>query len=537
MLLRGRLFAEKDGQLLGEVRPGETVGEIGVIIGEPRNATVRAVRASTVLRIAADALDALVRLHPELGLSVARTMIERERRAAQPRHPALVPGVICLVALTEGIDLSGLAANLAATGAVDATVLDASDGRVALEAAEAPGRFVLVLADRADPEAAAAALGSADEVVMVADAVRGDPEPGEADAWLASVLPDAPLPRRTLLMMQSPDVPSPLGTAGWLDGRRIDRHLHMRPGHAGDRGRVARLLFGRAVGLVLAGGGARGAAHLGAIRALADRGIVPDVIGGTSIGAAMAAWHAMGLRGRALEEATKEVFVAHGSPTSDWTALPFVSLVKGEKTRRLGRDAVRRATGADADVEDTWSPYFAVAADFTLQRQAILTRGPLWRTLAATYAIPGVLPPVVIAGSLHVDGGVVNNLPVDVLEGFDVAHTIAVDLLGDPSRKVEIEDMPTGRQMLRDRFRPRRKRHWRVPGTITTLLTATVLGSLERQRRMRARADLCLRPDLPRIGLLDWARFEDAIELGYASCSAQLDALDPALVAKLRTEE
>ena len=198
------------------------------------------------------------------------------------------------------------------------------------------------------------------------------------------------------------------------------------------------MLLGRAVGLVLAGGGARGAAHLGAIRALEERGIEPDVVGDTSIGAAMAAWHAMGLRGEALEAASREVFVAHGSPTSDWTALPLVSLVRGEKTRRLGREAIRRTAGGDIDIEDMWAPWFAIAADLTAQRQTVLMRGPLWRALAATYAIPGILPPVVIDGALHVDGGVVNNLPVDVMETLDVARTVAVDLLGDPGRRLDL---------------------------------------------------------------------------------------------------
>ncbi|WP_308917605.1 patatin-like phospholipase family protein [Jannaschia sp. LMIT008] len=533
ILLSGRLWAGRGDAIFGEVRPGETVGEVGVVSGAPRNATVRAARRSVVARIEAAAFDALVERHPRLGLAVGRTMIAREQRAARPRHPAHVPGVVCCVPLSDDVDAAAFVRALAGAGIADAVNLpsDASDADFA--AAEGTGAFVIVPAG--DRSGLPALLAHADEVVMLA-AASADPSPGAVDAILGDALPGGPLPRRTLVLLQDADAKAPTRTAAWLDGRRVDRHFHLRRGNAGDMRRMARMLFGRAVGLALAGGGARGAAHLGAIRALAEHGIVPDVIGGTSIGAAMAAWHAMGLRGDALESATKEVFVAHGSPTSDWTIFPLISMVKGEKTRRLGRDAVHRATGHDADVEDTWSPYFAVAADFTNQKQVVMTRGPLWRALAATYAIPGVLPPVLIDGALHVDGGVVNNLPVDVLEDMGVARTIGVDLLGNPSRPVQLDAMPTGWQMLLDRFRGRKRRRYRVPGILSTILTSTVLGSLERQRRMRDRADLCLRPVLPRIGLLDWNRFEAAIDAGYESCKAQLDALPPEVLARFRTE-
>ena len=282
-------------------------------------------------------------------------------------------------------------------------------------------------------------------------------------------------------------------------------------------------------------GGARGAAHLGAIRALDEAGIVPDIVGGTSVGAAMAAWYAMGLRGDALQAAACKVFVDSGGPTNDWNLLPMVSLVKGKKTRVLAQRAIREATGTDIGIEDTWTPFFCVAANYTTQSQTVLRKGPLWRALTATYAIPGVLPPVIIDGHLHVDGGVVNNLPVDVLEETGAAKTICVDLIGGMYRPVGIEKLPTNMALLLDRLRPKRKRKFRIPGTVSILLNSTVLSSLERQRKMRERADLGLRPELERIGLLDWTKFPTAIEQSYVSVSKQIATLTPADLAQLQT--
>ena len=530
ILLSGRLLVENAaGDLIGEVRPGETVGEIGVIAGTPRNATVRAVRMSLIASIAAEDFTALVRQHPGLGLAVARTMIARERRSARPRHPAIRPDTVAIVPLHPGADVAGLRDGILGSG-VEPTTRQRLPGSINRAPDALADRVVVI--DRSDPDAARK-MRHADEIVMVAD-LDADPSRSETDDFIADCLPDMRLPRRTLVLLRAKDAAPPKGTAAWLDQRRVDRHIHVRSGDATDAGRLARLLFGRAVGLVMAGGGARGAAHLGAIRALAEIGIEPDIIGGTSIGAALGALYSMGLRDDDLEDAAKDIFVRHGSPTGDWTFLPLISLVKGDKTRMLCRRGVERNMGHHAHIEDLLHPYFAVAGNMTEQKQAVMKRGMLWQALSASYAIPGVLPPVAIDGALYVDGGVVNNLPVDVMEDFDAAHIISVDLLGETHRRKVIETVPSGSQALRDRFRPRKSRRYRVPGILTTLLTATMLGSLERQKAMRERADICLVPDLPRISLLDWGKFEKTIEHGYESCRQQLAEMDPAALAKLR---
>ncbi|MEM1100484.1 MAG: patatin-like phospholipase family protein [Pseudomonadota bacterium] len=532
VLLRGRLTAhaatrEGGESFLGEIRRGETIGEIGVIQGTPRGATVRVSRTSTVARISADAFQRMLTAHSGLGLAIARTLISRSERATGPRHPGFVPETLCLMAVTGGIDLATVAQRLADTLPGAVTVIaegaDLARAQHQIHEAEQEGHHVFILSDGGNAAWQAMAVAEADEVVRIADATH-DPAPGGAETS-AERPANAVLPRHTLLLVHPESTQSPRGTVRWLASRKIDRHLHMRLERDDDVGRVGRLLTGRAVGLALAGGGARGAAHIGAIRALEEAGIVPDIVGGTSIGAAMAAWYAMGLRSTDLEAAARTVFVDSGGPTRDWNLLPLISLVKGRQTRDLGIEAIRRATGTDIDIEDTWTPFFCLTANYTAQRQVVHQSGPLWRALTATYAIPGVLPPVLIDGELHVDGGVVNNLPVDVLEEVGAARTIAVDLLGEARKPLAITEIPSNGALLVDKLRPRRKRRYKLPGLMSTLLNSTVLSSLNRQRDMSERADLCLRPELPRVGLLDWKKFPDTIEYGYQSATEQLAAL------------
>ena len=540
ILLQGRLYASAEGPggevFLGEIRRGETIGEIGIIMDAPRGATVRAARASTVARLSAEAFHDLMGRYPALGLAIARTLITRSSRDAGPRHPGFVPETMCLMRATPGADPERVAKALSAESPLPVRIIpeggDLAAARMAVHDGERRGERVIILASGADPDWLRMAVSEADEVVRVADA--GDaPLPGDAEREIARDA-GAVLPRHTLLLVHPDDTRSPLGTRNWLEPRQVDRHLHMRMGVAADVGRVGRLLSGRAVGIVFAGGAARGGSHVGAIRALNEAGVEFDIVGGTSIGAAMAAWYAMGLRGDDLQRAACKVFVDSGGPTSDWNLVPLLSLVKGKQTRDLCIESIRETTGHDIDIEDTWTPYFCMTANYTAQEQAVLQRGPLWQALSATYAIPGVLPPVIIEGELHVDGGVMNNLPVDVLEEVGAAYTIAIDLLGERKKAIALKEMPTTLPFLIDRFRPRKKRKYRIPGILSMLFNSTVLASLKLQREMALRAHLCMTPDLPRVGLLDWGKFNETIELGYQSIRDQLPSVPEEVMAALR---
>ncbi len=187
-------------------------------------------------------------------------------------------------------------------------------------------------------------------------------------------------------------------------------HHHLR-GPA-DYDRVVRLLTGRAVGLVLSGGGARGFAHLGVVRALREHGVPIDLVGGTSMGAILAAGVASEWSHEELVRRFKRCFV-DTNPLSDYT-LPLVSLVSGRKVSTLLRSEL-----GDIDIEDLPLPYFCVSSNLTTGRMSVHQQGTLWRWLRASVAIPGVLPPVFQGGEVFVDGGAMNILACrrDACEG------------------------------------------------------------------------------------------------------------------------
>jgi len=190
-----------------------------------------------------------------------------------------------------------------------------------------------------------------------------------------------------------------------LAGGMYGQHHHVRLDLHSDFDRLARLITGHAVGVVMAGGGARSFGHVGAVKALRESGVPIDLTGGTSMGAIVAAAVASRWTDEELVERFRRSFVDN-NPLSDYT-LPFVSLFGGHQVGRL----LRLAFG-DKDIEDLVLPFFCMTANLTTSSADMHQVGKLWRWLRASVSLPGVMPPFNDAGQVHVDGGVIDNFPV-----------------------------------------------------------------------------------------------------------------------------
>lgn len=534
-VLRGRLravFTDDRGRVktLGEIGRGETIGELALILGEPRSASILTLRDSTVARLTREDFERLLAVAPRLALSVARVAVERFRRAERARKPPRKPVNICIVPLDSRVDPVAFGRELGKVraeyggpvhvltsadadrelGKIDANACTGRHGPVAkwLTSKEATADAMILIADAEATPWSERCVRQADEILLLADADSShELSPIEhslfdGEAAVASVL-------RTLILLHAPDKRSPTGTARWLDARPVTRHFHIRKNYDADMRRLARTLAGRAVGVVLAGGGARAFVHFGVINALAEFGIEPDFIGGTSMGATAAAWRAMDLKGNDYVDAGRKVYL--NKPTSDINFIPMMSFVRGKRVRRITEQAIVDAAGEDIGIEDTWIPYFCIATDMSAAEQAVLNRGPLARGLLASFSIPGALPPVVINGHLMVDGGAFNNFPVDVMESLGVGKIIGVVMTEDPSQPLEIKELPDNLELLIDSLRPAAKRKYRLPMLPEILLNSTLSSSINRQRRAVDRVDLLIQPTTTRVSLLDWERYDQII--------------------------
>lgn len=524
-VLSGRLRAEADGVTLGEIGRGESVGELAMFTGEARSASIVALRRTLVARVTRSLIERTIARKPEMAVQLTRQVIDRFRKRDEVRSKPVVPVTVCILPISPGVDAAEFARALraqrpAAVGSI--AVVDPARtstgveqaGRM-IDAIEQDHAGVYLVADRGDSVWTRACLQHADEVLLLADA-KGDPGLSEAEAVL---LGDEPITmaRRTLVLLHAPSTRTPQGTSRWLAPRGRPRHFHIRPHLPGDLARMARVITGRATGLVFGGGGARGFAHVGVYQALEAAGETIDFIGGSSIGALLGTLVALDARSADMERGVREGFLEYpkGSITGDVNLLPVLSLLTGTRSRDSLARSVQRYAGGDIDMEDTWKPFFAMAANFSQGREEVLDHGPLVRNVSASFAIPGALPPILMNGNLMFDGSTFNNLPVDVMARMGVGRIIGVDVSGDAALPLEIEDIPGPLALLRDRLRPRDKRRYAgLPTVPETMLMSTFITSISRQREQSLYADLMFRPSLPNMGLLDWHRFDEAVAEG-----------------------
>lgn len=551
-VLSGRLhaFSETDSgarKILGEIGRGETIGELALFTGEPRSATILAVRDTLLVKVTRAMIERAILQHPEIEMSMMRVVIRRFRE--RERQAPLVPVNICILPVTSGADAADFARSLRNAQAAKAgsvTVVTADD--VArhfgitrdpsseqrndalagyIDEIEAQSRGVYLAADGGDTAWTRFCLRHADEVLLLADAGH---DPGLSAVEQAFLSPAAPISiaRQTLVLLHKADTTIPTGTARWLNARPDARHFHIRPQSPADMRRLARIVSGRGVGLVLSGGGARGFAHLGVIKALEEAGIPVDILGGSSIGAVMGMVLALGRSADEVAAAVRKAFLEHprGNVTGDYNFIPLVSLIKGARTRSAMTQAVRDATGRDAiDSEDCWTTFFTIASDFSAGSEAVLLRGDLTRNVGASYAIPGALPPVFVGGHMMYDGSTFNNFPVDVMARLGAGRIIGVDLSVDRGQVFDIDCVPGTLALLRDKLKPRAKRRYRLPSVPETMLRSSFITSISKQKEMGKFTDLLFQPRVPECRLLDWSRFDEMVAAGYSQARQMLAGL------------
>ena len=499
-----------------QVSADDSVGEISLLSGEPFRYNVRALRDSELLRLDRSLFEQLTERHPRAMLEVSRHAIDRLLRRERHVEPPDKPRTFAILPVDNGVPVRGLAIQLsqALEAYGNCMVIDAEHGANRgsdwFAEREAQVRFVIYLDSTGDASWRLRCLRQAD--VLLLPALAAQP----AHAW-PEAAPGHPArvrhrPRHLLLIHPGHRV-LPGAARRWRAEFSGELQHHHICGES-DIPRIARLISGHARGLVLAGGGARGLAHLGALRALREAGHDFDAIGGTSIGAIIGAGLANMWSVDQMMRVYYEAFV-RGKPLSDWT-LPFVALTRGRRAAIM----LRRAFGA-IDIEDLERPFFCVSTNLSGEGRVVHRHGPLWLWLRASSSIPGILPPVLHRGHVYVDGALVDNLPTDVMAEDGIAHITAVAIRADIALHAKTEEFATP-PWWRLWMRQRRGTGW--PGIVSTLTRAAMVNSEETSLHCIERADLLITPPLEHVSMLDWKDWQLAVDSGYQETLRVLDS-------------
>jgi predicted acylesterase/phospholipase RssA len=365
----------------------------------------------------------------------------------------------------------------------------------------------------------------ADRGVVVGNASQS-PEPSETETELIARLPADATQSKTLVLIQENGNPS--GTQRWLALRNVDRHHHVRLGNRGDFARVVRFLTGRAVGLTLGGGFARGLAHIGVFRALADCNIPLDAVGGASMGGLIGALWASGWTNERIME---EISTGCRDSFNDMT-LPFIAFKSGRKFS----DLVARFFG-EARIEDLWHPFFCVSANLNRAELTLHKSGGLTKATLASSRAPGIFPPIVYGGELHVDGGSINNVPVDLMRIFcGNGITIGVDV-SPPHELEDVEDYGytvSGLQALRSRFGLWGARKSFMPSIPLILMRTLEFGGISYRMTREGSADLMLQPEMLGFKRTDWHLADEIVAQSYRHAIEKIEGLNGTLGERIR---
>jgi len=284
-----------------------------------------------------------------------------------------------------------------------------------------------------------------------------------------------------------------------------------------DFSRLARFLTGKSIGLVLGGGGARGASHVGLMKSIRDAGIPIDMVGGVSIGAFMGGLYCLESD---LEKVRLKARNWAMTITSIWNQIldltyPATAMFTGSSFNRT----IYEVFGETTQIEDLWLPYFTVTTDITASCPRIHRNGSLWRYVRSSMSLSGYLPPLCdpVDGHLLLDGGYVNNLPADVMRDVMGAQTImAVDVGSqDEMDFTNYGDQLNGWWLLWCRWMPFFTKPIKVPN-LPDIQSRLAYISCVRQLDEVKRSEYCtyIRPPIDKWKTLQFRNFDEILDVG-----------------------
>ncbi|XP_032564218.1 patatin-like phospholipase domain-containing protein 7 isoform X2 [Chiroxiphia lanceolata] len=577
IVLNGRLrsvIRMEDGKkhLTGEYGRGDLIGVVEALTHQPRATTVHAVRDSELAKLPEGALISIKRKFPQVVTRLIHLLGEKILGSLQQGghplglhsssskwdagNPASNLSTVAIMPVSEEVPLTAFTLELKhALSAVGPALLLTSDnikqrlGSAALDSIheyrltswlgqqEDIHRIVLYQADSSLTPWTQRCIRQADCILIVG---LGDQEPtvGELERMLENTAVRA---QKQLILLHKEDGPLPSRTVEWLNMRSwCSAHLHLHcprrvfskrslpkliemyervfqkpPDRHSDFSRLARVLTGNAIALVLGGGGARGCSQVGVIRALIEAGIPVDMIGGTSIGAFMSALYAeersynqMRIKARQWAMVMNSVF----KTILDLT-YPITSMFSGAAFNNSINNIFK-----DKQIEDLWIPYFTITTDITASAMRVHRDGSLWRYVRASMSLSGYMPPLCDPkdGHLLMDGGYINNLPADVARSMGAKVVIAIDVGSrDETNLTNYGDCLSGWWLLWKRWNPLAEKVKVL--NMAEIQTRLAYVCCVRQLEMVKNSDYCeyIRPPIDRYGTLDFGKFDEICEVGY----------------------
>lgn len=533
VVVTGRLRVSRQDQdgttlLYNEVLPGECVGETAMLLQQPRTADIFALRDSTIALLSKAAFDQILTKYPvAINKSIVHGVYRHLRHETRLSEKKRAQSFL-LLPLSPQLDIKVAASHLQQALSAKGKCLTVSDTQLLelkrdqhsaseFDQMEAKYDFILYLGHSQQPKLNQDLLHHSDQLIFIADGLAA-PQLSALEQDLACC-PGYQLIRKHLLLLYKQTTEYPASRLDWQQGRDVERVYPVRLNNQDDFARVGRFLTGTAVGLVLGGGGARGFAHIGVLKAFKQHNIPIDIIGGNSMGAVIGACYAIGIE---LEQIHRRILELNKNGLK--FTLPMVSLMSSNNLK----SAFLQGLG-QVNIENLWQPFFAAACNLSKAETTILDSGPLWQAVMASNSPAGLFPPVVRNGELLVDGAILENVPIEAMRlrlgtalerrrGNGKVIAIDVDLKEQLLVSEHVQELNNVTK-LKSWFA---KEQTKVPGLIDILMQVAHIGGIAKGHQAKFAADLYLQPQLQHFGLMDYKKAELIIAAGYEYASAQI---------------
>uniref|UniRef100_A0A674DR49 lysophospholipase n=1 Tax=Salmo trutta TaxID=8032 RepID=A0A674DR49_SALTR len=575
IVLNGRLRsvirkANGKKELVGEYGRGDLIGVVEALTRQPRATTVHAVRDTELVKLPEGTLNNIKRRYPQVvtrlihllgqkilgNLQQARGPFSGESSSPDVTNPASNLSTVAVLPICDEVPINAFNLELShALSAIGPTLLLTSDiirerlGASALDniheyrlsgwlaQQEDINRIVLYQTDSSMTPWTQRCIRQADCILIVG---LGEQEPalGQLEQMLENTAVRA---LKQLVLLHKEDGSGPSRTVEWLNMRSwCSGHLHLRcprrvfsrrspsklrevyekvfektADRHSDFSRLARVLTGNSIALVLGGGGARGCSHVGVIKAMEEAGIPIDIVGGTSIGSFIGALYAEERSAVRTKQRAREWSKAMNSVFK--TILDLTYPITSMFTGAAFNTSISKVF-QDKQAEDLWLPYFNVTTDITASAMRVHQDGSLWRYVRASASYTPYLPPLCDPkdGHLLVDGCYVNNVPADIARNMGAKTVIAIDVGSqDETDLCNYGDSLSGWWLLWKRINPWAEKV-KVPD-MAEIQSRLAYVSCVRQLEVVKKSAYCeyIRPPIDRFKTMDFGKFDEIYDVGY----------------------
>lgn len=542
IVVYGRLRVYKEGEPskkieeknLGEIYPGQLVGEISLLIDQPRTASVKSLRDSILLKLTKTVFDQFTTKHPEAMISIARKCVKRLIEQHVPSAPGTNTCNIVFVPAGEKhpdsqtfintcfeiLEKSALAIKINSKicdqllrQGISQSTFDSEDNERLvswLHQQEANYQYVLYETDPTLTPWTTRCLRHADRIILFGNANSSpDLNPIEKEIKQLAITNHV----YTEIVLFQSETPFK-NTGDWLKRRPfLQSHHHILNDSLKDFERFIRYISGRSLGLVLSGGGAKGFAYIGVWRALQELNIPIDFVAGASMGSLIAGGIAKHISWTEMIAIAEKALL---KLKSNYT-IPILSISTSKSVTDFIRDEIFED---DLYIEDLPVRFVCTSTDLSNYCTHVHENGLLWKAVRASVSLPGIFPPVTGSqNEILVDGGLLNNFPVDLMrERISGGKIIAVNCnyISETKKFFPIDDpCISGWKYYKTKKHYANREDVTVPSIAEIIILSSTIGGLKHEALMKKLTDYFFSIDLKGVQLLDRKNWKKTIEDGY----------------------